>query len=70
MCNKIVALAKDDAVWPEGNEEPIGRLINIGTSLYMSHGLKRLKRDGSRKEMKYAAHIIAERVNQLLEAKE
>ena len=26
--------------------------------------------DGSRKEMKYAAHIIAERVNQLLEAKE
>ena len=45
MCNKIVALAKDDAVWPEGSEEPIGRLINIGTSLYMSHGLKRLKRD-------------------------
>ena len=36
---------RDDAVWPEGNEEPIGRLINIGTSLYMSHGLKRLKRD-------------------------
>ena len=26
--------------------------------------------DGSRKEMKYAAHVIAERVNQLLEAKE
>ena len=26
--------------------------------------------DGSRKEIKYAAHVIAERVNQLLEAKE
>ena len=26
--------------------------------------------DGSRKEMKYAAHVIAERMNQLLEAKE
>ena len=25
---------------------------------------------GSRKEMKYAAHVIAERMNQLLEAKE